>query len=286
MRTPTLTLALLGWLLLVPALAIEPEPVARRVVALAPNLAELVFEAGAGDSLVGVVMHSDYPRPVRALPVVGDAFRVDFERLAQLSPDLVLAWGGGNPEHLVARVRELGYRVEVLTPRRLEDIAQHLELIGEWTGGGQSAALAADRFRRELQALRRRYQGVAPLRVFYQVSVQPLYTVNAHQFTGQLIELCGGVNIFGDLPELAPVVSPEAVMAADPEVILTGSEQLPGVQATWQRWPAISAVANGQVHGVDASLVARATPRLLQGARQLCAALDEARGTAPGTGSR
>jgi len=277
-----MTLALLGWLLLVPALASEPAPVARRVVALAPNLAELVYEAGAGDSLVGVVMHSDYPAPARALPVVGDAFRVDFERLAQLSPDLVLAWGGGNPEHLVNRVRELGYRVEVLTPRRLEDIARHLELIGEWTGSGPSAALAASRFRRELQALQQRYEGVAPLRVFYQISVQPLYTVNADQFTGQLIALCGGVNIFGGLPELAPVVSPEAVMAADPQVILTGREQLQGVQAMWQRWPAISAVANGQVHGVDASLAARATPRLLQGARQLCAALDEARSAVPG----
>ena len=265
-------LLLLG-LLSLPVLA-QP---ATRVVALAPNLAEMVYQAGAGDTLVGVVAYSDFPEQVRGLPEVGDAFRVDFEQLAALDPDLVLAWGGGNPEHMLQRIRDLGFRLEVLTPNKLENIADHLELIGDWTGHSEEAGLAALDFREQLAQLRNSYLGVKSVEVFYQISSQPLYTVNSKQFIGQIISLCGGANIFADLTEMAPVVSPESVVAADPQLILTGSEQLPEVIALWSRWPQMQAVGHGGILGVDARLAARASPRLIQGARQVCRALDQVR---------
>jgi iron complex transport system substrate-binding protein len=250
---------------------------ATRVVTLAPNLAEMVYQAGAGGALVGVTAYSDFPEQVKSLPGVGDAFRVDFEQLAALNPDLVLGWGGGNPEHLLQRIRDLGFRLEVLTPERLEDIADHLELIGGWTGHSDEAGLAARNFREQLAQLRQSYRGVESVKVFYQISSQPLYTVNSKQFIGQMIELCGGANIFGHLTEIAPVVGPESVVAADPQVILTGSEQLSEVIDLWSRWPQMQAVKSGGILGVDARLAARASPRLLQGARQVCRALDQVR---------
>lgn len=258
------------------ALPLSAQP-ASRVVTLAPNLAEMVYAAGAGDALVGVVAYSDYPEQVTTLPGVGDAFRVDFERLSALEPDLVLGWGGGNPAHLLERIRELGFRVEVLTPRTLDDVAEHLELIGEWTGHSTQADAAAARYREQLAHLRQRYAGVEKIKVFYQVSAQPLYTITDKQFTGQVIELCGGQNVFGDLQELAPVVSPEAVVAADPRVILTGSEQAEDVIELWSRWPSMQVIEKSGVMGVDARLTARASPRLMAGARQVCDALDRAR---------
>ena len=250
---------------------------ASRVVTLAPNLAEMVYAAGAGDTLVGVVAYSDYPEQVKTLPGVGDAFRVDFERLSALKPDLVLGWGGGNPTHLLDRVRELGFRVEVLTPRTLDDVAEHLERIGEWTGHGVKAEAAAAEYRQQLAGLRQSYAGVEKITVFYQVSAQPLYTITNRQFTGQIIELCGGQNVFGSLNELAPVVSPEAVVAADPRVILTGNEQAKDVIALWSRWPTMQVIGKSGVIGVDARLTARASPRLMEGARQVCDALDRVR---------
>jgi len=268
---------MLGQLLVAASLHAQTMRPAERIVALAPNLAEMVFDAGAGDRLVGVVMHSDYPPEVRELPLVGDAFRIDFERLAGLAPDLILAWGGGNPEHLVARLKEQGYRVEVLRPDTLEDIASHLEMIGLWAGTSERAEKAAAQFRARLESLRADYRNASPLRVFYQISVQPLYTVNSEQFIGQIIQLCGGVNIFADLPELAPVVSPEAVVVADPELILTGVNQVASVRELWDRWPIIQAVRSGQIHGLDDRLAARASPRLVEGARQFCQAMDAAR---------
>jgi iron complex transport system substrate-binding protein len=252
---------------------------ATRVVTLAPNLAEMVYQAGAGESLVGVVAYSDFPEAVKALPSVGDAFRVDFERLIALKPDLVLGWGGGNPDHVLQRIRDLGFRVEVLTPNRLQDIADHLEQIGEWTGHSAQSQSAARDFLQQLAALREDYLGAEPVTVFYQISTQPLYTVNDRQFIGQMIKLCGGRNIFGDLTELAPVVSPEAVVVADPRLILTGSEQLPEVIRLWSRWPQMLALREGAILGLDARLAARASPRLIQGTRQVCQALDQVRAT-------
>ena len=120
----------------------------QRVVTLAPGLTELVFEIGAGDLLVGVSAWSDYPREVLELPVVGDAFSVDHERLAMLHPDLLLVWESGTPVHTVDELRRLGYDVAVIRTRGLADIGPALRQIGALVGRstcskGRCGALSA-----------------------------------------------------------------------------------------------------------------------------------------------
>lgn len=258
-----------------PRPAPAPEP-ARRIVTLAPHLAELVHAAGAGDHLVGVSEWSDYPPGVEQLPRVGNAFQVDQERLAALAPDLVLAWRGGNPDRLLARLAQRGYRVVALETATLEDVALQLETIGRLAGTTEVAAQAAHRYREALAALRAEQSGKAELRVFYQVSWQPLYTIGGPQLISRVIALCGGRNVFEEVETLAPAVGLEAVVARDPQVILGGSgraDQFDG----WQRWESVSAVAGGHLYAVDGNLVTRPAPRILAGARQVCAALERAR---------
>lgn len=249
---------------------------AARIVTLAPHLAELVYAAGAGDRLVATVEWSNYPPEAAALPRVGDAFRVDLEALAALAPDLVLAWKGGNPDHMLEQLAQRGYRVVALAPEQLEDIAVHLLEIGRLAGSPEPAAEAAARYRAGLEALRRAQAGKRELRVFYQVSWRPLYTVGGRQLISEVIALCGGRNIFGELGELAPAVGMEAVIARDPEVILTADIQRAEL-AEWRRWPSLRAVAGDHLYAVDGDLVVRATPRILEGTRQVCEALDQAR---------
>nr|WP_240902055.1 cobalamin-binding protein [Wenzhouxiangella sp. XN24] len=257
---------------------------AQRIVTLAPHLAELVYAAGAGARLAGTVEWSDYPPAAKRLPRVGDAFRVDLESLAVLDPDLLLAWRGGNPDHLLEQLEDRGYRVVALAPERLDDIALHLETIGRLAGTPEPAAAAAARYRDELAALRAAQAGKREVRVFYQVSWRPLYTVGGRQLISEVIALCGGRNVFEDLGALAPAVGIEAVIARDPEVILAGAAQRSELEQ-WRRWPTIEAVAEGQLHAVDGDLVVRASPRILGGIRQVCAALDTARAELPGIGS-
>jgi len=258
----------------------EPGPVegrVARVVALAPNLTELVFAAGAGGTLVGVSAHSDFPPAARDLPVIGDAFTVDQEQLALLQPDLLLAWQSGTPAHVIDKLREMGYRVESVRTRSLDDVSQALLRIGELTGNDDAAQHAATTYVDGLEAIGQRYTGLPDIRVFYQVAARPLYTVNGKHYVSELIELCGGSNVFADLNDLAPTVDVEAVVERDPEVMLASTDA--GMKAfdEWNRWPRLAANRYENHFLMPADEIGRATPRLVRAAQAVCDALQIAR---------
>lgn len=251
---------------------------AQRIVSLAPHVAELLFDIGAGDRVVGTVHHSDYPAAARAVPRIGDSGRIDTERLLALRPDVIVVWGGGNAPSEIARLRRLGQNVFVIAPHRLDDVARHLEMLGTLTGKEQGARRAAAEYRRELSALRADYAARAPVSVFYQVWRTPLMTVGGDQYISEAIALCGGRNIFAQLRTLAPTVSTEAVLAANPEIIITASEQpAEAVLGEWRKWPRLAAVRNGHLLTIDTDQLARPTPAVVQGVRRLCELIDGAR---------
>jgi len=254
----------------------DPE-VYRRVVTLAPNLTELVFAVGAGDVLVGVSAWSDYPPEALELPVIGDAFTVDQEQLALLDPDLLLVWESGTPRHAVDELRKSGYRVETIRTRGLQDVSRALLRIGELTGRSSEAQRAAAQFQEALRQLRDSQQGRPSISVFYQVSARPLYTVNREHFVSELIEICGGRNVFADLEDLAPGISVEAVVDRNPEVMLASTDAGDDAFAEWQRWPAVSANLYGNLFLLPADEIARATPRLILAGGAMCLALQKAR---------
>jgi len=248
-----------------------------RIVTLAPNLAELVFAAGAGDTLVGVSAYSDYPPAVETLPLVGDAFTIDQEQLALLRPDLLLAWESGTPAHVVDELRQAGYEVETIRTRSLGDIAAALERIGKLAGTPQKAREVAAEFSVGLQELRDAYGDAEPIRVFYQVSRRPLYTVGHEHYASELIGLCGGSNVFADLGKLAPAVDVEAVIDRDPEVILAGDDAGDDAFAEWDRWPSIAANRYGNRYLLPGDELSRPTTRVLVAGEAICEALQSAR---------
>lgn len=249
-----------------------------RIVSLAPHITEMVFAAGAGQQLVGVVAYSDYPPAARDIPRVGDAFRLDYESMALLQPDVVLAWASGNPREMTDRLVDLGYTLVRLEPRRLDDIPGQLESIGALAGTAAEAAIAADQFRSALAALRANAADLSPLRVFLQFAADPYFTVNGQHIASEVLALCGGQNIFADMPLLAPTVGLEAIIRGNPEVILaTTAADSDGSFTGWQNWQAVAAVQAGTLYTVDPDLVSRAGPRLIDGARQICSRLELAR---------
>ena len=252
---------------------------AQRIVSLAPHITELLFSAGAGDRIVGVVEYSDYPPAAKELPRVGAYNAVDMERILALRPDLVVAWASGNPPALIEQLRGLGLTVFLSEPRELEDVASNLERLGRLAGTEATAQAAADAFRRRLRALRERYSARAPVSVFYQIWFRPLMTVNGEHLISKVIRLCGGRNVFAALPALVPKLDVEAVLAADPQAIVAGVRE-PGDdswQADWRRWPQLRAVREGHLISVPADLLQRHTLRILDGAERLCTALDAVR---------
>jgi iron complex transport system substrate-binding protein len=248
-----------------------------RLVTLAPNLTELVFAAGAGDTLVGVSAYSDYPAAALDLPIIGDAFVVDQEQLALLQPDLLLVWQSGTPAHIVDDLRRVGYKVEVIRTRSLADVATALTRIGELTGFIDYAQQAATAYEQEMQAIAARYNREKDIRVFYQVSRRPLFTVNGEHYVSELIALCGGSNIFSDLNDLAPTVDVEAVVERDPEVMLASTDAGEDAFKEWERWPNVAANQYQNRFLMPADAIGRATPRLLIAGQAVCDALQEAR---------
>jgi iron complex transport system substrate-binding protein len=267
-------LALLAAVLM-PAAIAATEPI--RLVSLAPHLTELAFSAGAGDRVIATVEFSDYPEAARRIPRIGDAFRIDYERLLALRPDAVLVWQSGTPIQTIERVRALGFKVIEITIHRLDEIPAALRTIGGLAGTEAVAEEAAKQFEREIAELRARYTDRERLSVFVQINDRPLYTVNGEHIISEVLELCGGRNVFASLSELAPAIGIEAVIAASPQVILATDRAVADPAQAWARWRSIPAVRNGNVYTVRADDIARSTTRLSQGARQVCRMLDTAR---------
>ena len=254
-----------------------PRPAAR-VISLAPSITEQLFAIGAGDRIVGTSAYSDYPPAARAIPRVAAADSVDLERIVSLQPDLIVLWGSGYPPSTHDALKRAGAPVYISEPTSFESIATSFERLGRLTGAADAPRVARQ-FRSTVQQLRQRYAGRRPVRAFYQVWQQPLMTLSGRHITSEALALCGAYNVFEDLVPLAPTVSPEAVIAADPQIILTAEPGAVdhGALDLWKRYPFVSAVARGQLVTLDADRIDRPTPRMLQEVARLCERIEAAR---------
>jgi iron complex transport system substrate-binding protein len=250
---------------------------APRLLSLAPGLTEIAYAAGAGPLLVGTVEYSDFPAAARHVPRVGNAWRVDLERVLALRPDVVLAWPTGTPAATIAQLRRLGLDVVEVPTQRLADVPAALRQVGRIAGTDASAEAAARAFEVRIARQRTRYASRPALSVFIEIDDEPVYTVNGHHVISEIVALCGGRNVFAGLPQLAPPVATEAVLAADPQVIVTTDDTIADPLALWSRWPRMRAVRQQTVYRVSGDLVTRASPRLADGVDATCQALDRAR---------
>jgi iron complex transport system substrate-binding protein len=258
--------------------AVRLEQPARRIVSLAPYLTELLFAAGAGHEVVGVSEFSDYPEAAAAVSRVGGGAGLDLEAVLALQPDLVVAWQSGNPVNQVERLRALGLTVFLSEPRQLLDVPETLLRLGRLAGTGQDAQAAADQFSVRYRQLEKRYAQQTAVSVFYQIWAQPLMTLNGEHLFSDVLRLCGGRNVFDELPALAPQIDIEALLAADPDVIVVAvDDQESPLLSAWQRWSSLSAVAHGHVYAIARDRLVRHTPRILDGAEELCAILEKVR---------
>ena len=251
---------------------------AGRIVSLAPSITELLYAAGAGKNLVGVVDYSDYPAAAMKIARVGGAGALDIERIASLRPDLVVAWKSGNPPGQIAQLEKLGIPIYYAEPRHLSDIPVDIERLGILAGSAETAKRSAAEFDHKMALLRSRYSGKSPVSVFYEIWTAPVMTVNHEHIISDVMRLCGARNVFGKLPVLTPTLSLEAVLKADPEAIIAGGEggKPPPWLLDWKKWD-ITASRKGNLFFIPADLISRPGPRILQGAQLFCSQVDEAR---------
>lgn len=220
---------------------------------------------------MATVEYSEYPEPAARLPRIGDAFRLDIERIVALRPDLVIAWDSGNPAAAVRQLRSLGVSVWSVEIRDPSGIPAFIEDAGRAGGSAATAGEVAARLRARLDALQQDYRDAPVVRYFYQVDQRPLFTINGEHLISRGLALCGARNVFADEPGLAFQVGREAVLLADPDVLLApGVDGEPDPLRAWRNWPGMAAVSNGALHLLPADEISRATPRFIDSLDRAC----------------
>ena len=236
---------------------------AERVVSLAPSLSEIVVELGAADLLVGLLDGGERPAALATLPSVGHYGQLNIERLLSLKPDLILLWPGSVGPAQREQLQRLNIPVYVAEPHSLEQLATQVQAIADPLGRADAGRQLAAQLRQRLAELRQRYQRAEPLRVFYQVWNQPLYTVGGGQIISDALSVCGARNVFDDLTLPAPQVSIESVLQRDPELILVGDQ---AQKEAWRVWPNMAA----RVRLVPDKGLERPSGQMVEAVARLC----------------
>ena len=236
---------------------------AERVVSLAPSLSEIVMELGAADVLVGVLDGGERPAALANVPSVGRYGQLDMERLLSLKPDLILLWPGSVGPAQREQLQHLNIPVYIAEPHSLEQLTTQVQAIADPLGRADAGRQLAAQLRQRLAALRHRYQRPQPLRVFYQVWNQPLYTVGGGQIISDALNVCGARNVFDDLKLPAPQVSIESVLQRDPELILVGDQ---AQREAWKAWPIMAP----RVRLVPDKGLERPSGQMLEAVARLC----------------
>ena len=255
---------------------LELPSAAQRIISLSPNTTEILFHIGAGKKIVGADEYSNYPAAANDIVRVNNHAAANYELILSLQPDVVIAWQSGNGEQIIGRIRELGIPVFVVETATLNDIPHLYRRLGQLAGFEKKADLQAAKFSDGLNQLRDKFSLGERIRVFYQIWNEPLMTLNGDHMVTDMIELCGGINIFADADALVPYVNIESVLAANPQIIISGGKKKNDLldSGFWQKWQGISAVKNQQLYAIPSDLLQRHSDRILEGTQLICEYID------------
>ena len=247
----------------------------QRIVTLAPNLTEIVYAVGAGNRLVGNTTYCDYPPEARQVEKIGDTLQPNIERIVALRPQLVLVSTASQLEAFTRQLNEQGIAFYVTDPRTLEDVFRSIKSLGELLDESERGQRLVDELRARAAAVERAVQASKPVKVFYQVSAAPLYTIGREAFLTDLIRRAGGQSVTADVPGAFPRYSDEAALGTQPEAIIMSVDSS---MDQHNARPAQSlkkspAVLSGRVYGINGDLLSRPGPRLVDGLEQIARAL-------------
>ena len=246
-----------------------------RVISLAPNLTEIVFAVGGGDRLVGNTTYCDYPPEAKAVTKVGDSLQPSLERIIALRPQLVLISTASQLEVFTQQLHDQNIAVFVTDPHDLEGVFRSIEQVGQILGQYEQTSALVTKLRERTSVVQQAVQNTKPVRVFYQTSGEPLYTIGKDAFVTDLIRRAGGVSVTADVPGAWPKYSNESALAARPEAIIlpTGGSMGGANSIVAEALRTSPAAVAGRVYKINDDHLARPGPRLVDGLEALARAL-------------
>ncbi len=241
----------------------------QRVVALAPNITEIIYALGQENLLKGVTLYSDFPPAAATLPKVGSYVQLSLEKIVALKPDLCIAIKDGNPRVVANRLQSLNIPVYAVDPRNLETVMQTVLEIGNLLNANQRADFLVQRMRSRVLKVKSLVAKAAYRpRVFFQIGISPIVSVGTDTFMHELIVLAGGKNL-AQGPVSYPRFSREQVLVLSPEIFIITSMARAAVfeqvKAEWSRWPNMPAIRDHRIFLEDSNYFDRPTPRLVDG---------------------
>ncbi len=255
-----------------------PQPL-RRIVSLAPSITETIYALGADSLLVGVTDYCDFPPAAKLKPKIGGMTTPDIERIVSLKPDCVLMSVEGNLRTDFDRIEKTGIPVFSLNPRSIDDVLKSITLLGDITGMKRQALELRDRLSHRMDSI------VACIamasyrpRVYVIVSLKPLMVVGKGTFVNELLDKAGGINAGAEGVGTYPIMSREDVVKNQPDCLVLMSDIAvpPGVLLKeFPEWKNLNAVRNKKVFSVDASIVSRPGPRVIDGLEELAKKIHE-----------
>lgn len=251
-----------------------PVPI-NRVISLAPNLTEIVFAIGAGNRLVGRTSYCDFPAEAKAVAEVGDTLHPSLERVIALQPQVVLISTSSQLEVFTQQLQSQNIAVFVTDPRDLDGVFRTIDQVGRIVGHTQQAELLIQQLRDRTRTVEEAVKVKQPVRVFYQVSGEPLYTIGRDAFLTDLIRRAGGISVTADVPGAWPKYSNESALAARPEAIIlpTGGSMGAANSAVTEALRQSPAVLAGRVYKINDDHLARPGPRSVDGLEAMAKAL-------------
>jgi iron complex transport system substrate-binding protein len=246
-----------------------------RVISLAPNLTEIVFAVGGDRALVGRTSYCDYPPEAKSVTEVGDTLHPSLERVISLKPQVVLISTASQLEVFTQQLQDQNIAVFVTDPHDLEGVFRTIGQVGEILGKKENAAALVQMLRRRTNAVEEAVKQKPPVRVFYQLSAEPLYTAGHDAFVTDLMRRAGAISVTADIPGAWPKYSSESALAAKPDAIIlpTGGSMGNGNSTVTEALRQSPAVLQGHVYKINDDHLVRPGPRAIDGLEEMARAL-------------
>lgn len=243
-----------------------PEKI-ERAVSLAPNLTEIVFAVGAGEKLVGVTSFCNYPEEAKNITKVGDTINPNLEAVIAQKPQIVFVSTASQIENFTRRMKENRIAVFVTGAESFEGILRNIKQIADILGTTEKAETLITDLQNRVRRVEEKVKDKPKTKVFVQISREPLFTIGKDSFLTEVIERAGGVSVTRDIATAYPKISKETALALNPEaVVLSESPDNLEPNDVFKESPAVK---NGRVFKINADLISRPSPRLVDALEQI-----------------
>jgi len=244
-----------------------------RAVSLAPSLTEAIFAVGGGDRLVGVTTYCNYPEEAKSIEKVGDTQTPNIERIVALKPDMVFVSTASQLEAFMQTLEKQHISVFVVDAKGLDGIGRSLKTLGRLFGTESVAETIAAELDRRTEAVAASVKDRPQTKVFVQISKDPLFTIGKDSFLTEVVNRAGGVSATSEVATAYPKLSKETALALDPDVIiLSDSEDNREPNAVFKN---SKAVKNGRVYRINADIISRPGPRLVDALEEIAKELHQ-----------